>query len=863
MTESLAGLLARLHTSRTGLSSTAADEQLREHGKNEMASTPWHRRALDLVRAIANPLVLILLAAGIASALLGEPVQAAIVGAIVLSSGLLDAWQTARSQRAVKRLQAQITPTATVCRDGVWVELPRAQIVPGDVIQLRAGDLVPGDARLLAATDLHVQQAALTGESLPAEKLAGDGPLAAHGPDVPQLVYLGTSVVSGSATAVVFATGRHTAFGDVVARLAARPEETEFERGTRRYGALILQTVTFLVLFVLIVNLAFGRDPMESVLFSVALAVGLTPEFLPMITTVTLAQGAIAMAREKVIVKHLSAIQNLGSIDVLCSDKTGTLTAGTMSLEAALDPFGDRSQRALALGQLNSRFETGIASPLDAAILAQPRCDDGDYTKTDELPFDFDRRRLSVALSHGGATLLVTKGAPENVLAVCTRYERDGAIHDLAAADRARCDAAVAEASNQGYRVLAVAYREVAQASGLTIADERELVLAGFLTFSDPLREGVCDSVARLRADGVQIKILSGDNELVSRHVCKEVGVDGDHVILGSEVEKMDDAALMRVAEQAHVFARVSPAQKHRIVRALKAGGHVVGFLGDGINDAPSLHGADVGISVAGAVDVAREASDIILLERRLDVLHAGILAGRRSFGNVLKYLLMGTSSNFGNMFSMAGASLLLPFLPMLPLQILLNNFLYDFAQITIPTDNVDPTHIRVPQRLDISVIKRFMWVAGPISSAYDFLTFFMLIHVFGFGAAAFHTGWFLESLATQTLVLFVIRTMRRPWRDRPSLPLAITTLAVVAIGIALPFTSFAETLGFVPLPLGYFAYLVIAVVSYLAIVEVVKSRLLARLVNPPQGLRRAAHALRARAAGRRGATSARAAGAR
>jgi Mg2+-importing ATPase len=550
-----------------------------------------------------------------------------------------------------------------------------------------------------------------------------------------------------------------------------------------------------------------------------------------MITSVTLARGAIQMAREKVIVKHLSAIQNLGSIDILCSDKTGTLTRGTMSLDASLDPFGDTSARARWLAQLNSRFETGIASPLDAAILARPIAGGEGYTKTDEIPFDFDRRRLSVVVDTGGTYLLITKGAPENVLAVCTEYELDGVRHPLDAAAIARCEQTFRAASTQGFRVLAVAYRDVARPHHYTAGDERELTLAGFVTFADHLLEGVDRSIARLHADGVQIKILTGDNELVTRHICAQAGLDGGRLALGSEIEHIDDAALMRVAEQVTVFARVSPAQKHRIVRALRAGGHVVGYLGDGINDAPSLHGADVGISVAGAVDVAREASDIILLERRLDVLHAGILAGRRSFGNVLKYLLMGTSSNFGNMFSMAGAALFLPFLPMLPLQILLNNFLYDLAQITIPTDNVDPAYVRRPQRWNISVIRRFMWIIGPLSSAYDFLTFFVLLRVFGFGETSFHTGWFVESLATQALVLFVIRTAARPWKDRPSVALSVTTVSVVVIGVALPFTSVAGILGFTPLPVAYFGFLALVVGSYLVLVELVKRRVMRQLV--------------------------------
>ena len=843
-TGSLAELLARLGTSPDGLSGPEARHRLDHDGPNQLATASLRARIVEAIRAALNPLLVILLIACVASGLLGQVVDAVIIGSMVMLSAGINGWQGVRSERAIRRLQAQVAPTATVRRDGCWVELPRRALVAGDVVRLCAGDLVPADVRLIDAADVHVQQAALTGESLPVEKAASPGPLTATGPDAPELLFLGTSIVSGTARAVVLATGQATAFGDIVARLAARPDETEFDRGMRRFGMLILQTVTALVLVILVINVALGRAALPSVLFSVALAVGLTPEFLPMITTVTLAQGAVRMARAHVIVKHLSAIQNLGSIDVLCSDKTGTLTAGTMSLDASLDPRGRPADRALVLGHLNSAFQSGIKSPLDDAILARALPTD-DYRKTDELPFDFERRRLSVVLAHDGRFVLVTKGAPESVLAACTTYEQGGEVRPL---DPGAAEASLATfraLSSRGLRVLAVAYRDVAGGTGLHTADERELTFAGFLTFADHLLDGVRGCIEELARDGVQLKIVTGDNELVTRYICDQCGLDAGRIVLGSELDHLDELALTHLAEATRVFARVSPGQKHRIIQALKAGGHAVGFLGDGINDAPSLHAADVGISVAGAADVAREASDILLLERRLDVLHAGILAGRRSFGNVLKYLLMGTSSNFGNMFSMVGAALLLPFLPMLPTQILLNNFLYDVAQLTIPTDHVDPIHLRTPQRWDIGLIRRFMIIMGPLSSIYDFLTFFVLLRWFHFGETAFHTGWFLESLATQTLVLFVIRTMGRPWSHRPSLPLVITTLAVIAIGVVLPYTPAAGALGFTPLPASYFAFVVIVVATYLALVEVVKQRVIRRFVDgtasPPRADRAAA----------------------
>lgn len=830
--EALDHLLSRIGTTPEGLSEEEARRRLERFGSNEPAPPHARSRAWEFIRLAANPVVLILLVAAFASAFLGRAVDAAIIGGMVLLSAALNFWQSFRSEKAASRLSARVAPTATVRRDGDWKEIPRRELVPGDVVRLSAGDLVPADARLIEARDVHVLQAALTGESLPVEKTPATDALVALGPESPSLIFLGTSVVSGSATAVVYATGRDTSFGDIVQRLSERPEETEFERGMRRFGMLILQTVLFLVLFVLVVNLSVGRDPFQALLFSLALAVGLTPEYLPMITTVTLAQGAIRMARQKVIVRHLSAIQNLGSVDVLCSDKTGTLTAGTVSLEASLDPVGTPSRIPLSLAYLNSRFETGVKSPFDAAILKTDAGRAEIYEKTDEIPFDFERRRLSVVVATRGVFTLITKGAPECVLSICTQYERDGAIHAAGEEAKGRFRRIAHDLGTEGYRVLAVASRRVYKPDGFRSEDERDLTFLGFLTFTDHLIEGAAESIASLRRDGIRVKILTGDNLEVTRHVCRQVGIEPGNIALGSDLEEVDAIGLGRIAESTDVFARISPAQKHRLILALKARGHVVGFLGDGINDAPSLHGADVGISAAGAVDIARESSDIILLERHLDVLHAGIMAGRKSFGNVFKYLLMGTSSNFGNMFSMALASLFLPFLPMLPVQILLNNFLYDLAQITIPTDTIDPVYVKRPQRWDIRLIRDFMVTIGPISSVYDFVTFFVLLQIFRFGEALFHTGWFVESLATQTLVIFVIRTVGRPWKNRPSIPLTATTLLVVLSAAALPFTPLARSLGFEPLPMAYFGFLLATTGSYLVIVELVKRKLMRRLLR-------------------------------
>ena len=645
-------------------------------------------------------------------------------------------------------------------RDGKWRELRRSDVVPGDVVRLSAGDLVPADARLLESRDLFILQASLTGESLPVEKQAR-GEEVSTKPDAENMVFMGTSVVSGTASALVVATGAKTSFGDIATRLAGRPELTAFDRGLKDFSLLLTRTVLFLVIFLVVVSLVRHRDPFQSLLFAVALAVGLTPEFLPMIVSVTLSKGARAMARKKVIVKHLSAIQNFGGIDVLCSDKTGTLTSGNMKLDRSLDPFGEPSQRVLTLAYSNSKFETGIRSPLDMAILQNPEpAEAAGYEKRDEIPYDFERRRLSIVVERQSRRLLITKGAPEGILARSVGYESDGRTAPLDAAALGRCRATYEGLSRQGFRVLAVAYTEVEARANYSADDERSLILAGFLAFSDPPLPDAAEALAALRRDGVEVKIITGDGDLVAAHVCSQVGLESGKIVLGDELERMSDAALAHVAEVTTVFARVSPAQKNRIILALKHRGHVVGFMGDGINDAPSLHAADVGISVSSAVDVAREAADIILVEPGLDVLASGIVEGRKAFGNVMKYLLMGTSSNFGNMFSMAGASLFLPFLPMLPTQILLNNFMYDLSQLTIPTDNVDDEYLRKPQHWDISLIRNFMVFIGPISSIFDFLTFYVLLRFFHAGQVLFHTGWFVESLATQTLVLFVIRTV-------------------------------------------------------------------------------------------------------
>lgn len=804
-----------------GLTTSGAAERLKQAGSNDplslRPSSPWR----DLGELLANPLTIILLIAAVVSAVAGEKVNAFLIIGIVLVGTTIDFLQSYRSKKIIEHLRGTVATLATVKRDGKWQDILRREIVPGDVIRLAAGDLIPADAQLLESHDLYVQQASLTGESAPTEKAATLAP-ASTSADAPNMVFLGTSVVSGTAVAFVTATGSRSAFGYITARITAHPPETAFDRGLRQFGYLITQVVFLLVLFVLTVSIILHRNALESLLFAVALAVGLTPEFLPVITSVTLSRGALAMARRHVIVKHLPAIENLGSIDVLCSDKTGTLTAGVMALRDILSPDGQTSLRPLQLARTNSALQTGIRSPLDAAILAA-KAESISGERCDEIPFDFQRRRLSVIVQREGRRLLICKGSPEGILPLVTTIEWGAKAEPISNETLQTLRDACAQLSSQGLRVLAVALREIPPKQAYSEQDECGLTLAGFLSFADPILPDTAETISVLRDDGVAVKILSGDNDLVTAHICREAGVPFSRVVLGQEIDSISDPALNHIVETEAVFARLSPAQKLRVLNALRMRGHRVGFIGDGINDALSLHFADIGIAAPSAVEVAQDAADVVILQPGLKVIHQGIVEGRRAFGNLMKYLLMGTSSNFGNVISMAAASVVLPFIPMLPTQVLLNNFLYDLSQLTIPTDHVDASYIRNPQHWDISLVRRFMILVGPISSLYDFLTFYVLLKVFRAGPVQFHTGWFVESLATQTLVLFVIRTPHSPFRSRPSTALLITIVAIVAIALWLPFSPFSSDLGFSPLNGAYFLFLFLATATYLIIVELAK----------------------------------------
>ncbi|MBV8762911.1 MAG: magnesium-translocating P-type ATPase [Deltaproteobacteria bacterium] len=819
-------LLARLSTSPRGLEDAEAAARLSTLGPNELEPPRQRTLVFQIVRRLVAPLTAILVIAAGISAFAGERESAVLIMAIVAASVGIETAQSERARRTIDLLREHAAPKATVLRSGQTRSVARREVVPGDILELDAGDLVSADCRLLAAKDLHVQQAALTGESMPVERAPITGALRHASPaDGDGVLFAGTSVVSGHGAAVAVTTGRSTMFGEIAAQLARRLPSTEFDRGVARFGVLILETVLVLVVLVLGAGIAFRRNMLESLLFAVALAVGLTPEFLPMITSVTLASAARHMAKRGVIVKQLAAIQNLGSIDVLCTDKTGTLTTGEMTFSRAVDATGAPSEHVLLLGCTNSHLGTGIGNALDVALRRALPCPA--HRKLDEIPFDFERRCATVVVDDGTGPFLITKGAPEQVLARC-----GGQAASRAVADRL---------SDDGSRVLAVATRRIAAKASYTRDDEHDLDLAGFLVFDDPIEPDVADAVAALHADGVDVKIVTGDSDRVARSVCARAGLAFDDVLTGDELDRLTDPALSERALHAQIFARVTPMQKRRIIGALSARGRVVGFLGDGINDAPSLRAADVGISVAGAVDVARDAADIVLTKHDLRVLHAGILEGRRALGNVMKYLLMETSSNFGNMLSMAVASLLLPFLPMLPVQVLLNNFLYDIAQLTIPTDRVDNDFLRAPRRWDIAAVRRFMLQVGPLSSIFDLLTFAVLLYVFHATAALFHTGWFVESVVTQILVLFIIRKLGSGPASVPSRAIVISSVIVVAVAVALPYTPLAATLGFVALPAALVGAVAVTVIAYLVLVRLVRARAMRALRLTPAPAGRAA----------------------
>lgn len=850
-------VLLRLDSSSEGLSQGGADERLKKFGPNAVAHETHKNLALQLLKYFSGPLNLLLLALAAISFAMGDREVAAIISLIVLVSVLLSFVQEYRSSRAAEKLRAMVSTTATVLRKSGRSdarpepsaklplagaekhEIPIGKLVPGDVIHLSAGDMIPADVRLLSARDMFVNQASLTGEALPVEKFpsavifGGKNQL-----ELPNICFMGTNVVSGTATAVVVGTGQGTYFGSLADTIVGERVLTSFDKGVNRFAWLMIRFMLVMVPLVFLVNGLTKGDWLQAFFFALAVAVGLAPEMLPMVVTINLAKGAIAMARKKVIVKRLHSIQNFGAMDVLCTDKTGTLTQDRIILERHVDLYGSESEDVLEYAYLNSFYQSGLKNLLDVAVLQHMHLRDtlrveSAYRMVDEIPFDFTRRRMSVVVEHGARHILICKGAVEEVFSVSRTGEAGGARFALDEAHLERLNEVTRELNEDGFRVIAIAYKDIpAEQTVYSVKDESDLILVGYIAFLDPPKDSAAEAISVLNRHGVNVKILTGDNEVITRKVCRDVGLHIDRVVLGSEIEGMADEELAEVVEAATVFAKLSPAQKAQVIAALHRKGHVVGFLGDGINDGPALKAADVGISVDTAVDIAKESADIILLEKSLLVLGTGVIEGRRVFGNIVKYIKMGASSNFGNMLSVLGASAFLPFLPMAPVQVLLNNLLYDFSQAAIATDSIDTEYLKKPRQWEIGNITRFMLFIGPISSIFDYVTYFTLLYGFGAWAdpALFHTGWFVESLLSQTLIVHIIRTGRIPFlHSRASLPLTLTTLTICAVGAWLPFSPFAGWFGFTPLPAKYWFALVAILVCYLVLTQLVKSWLVRR----------------------------------
>jgi P-type Mg2+ transporter len=817
-------LIQELATAATGLSESEAKKRLETYGPNLLQS---HKRLDTLGLFLAqfkSPIVIILIGAAILSYLLDSRTEAIIILVIVLLSSLLSFWQEYGASDAVQKLLAIVQLKARVRRQGIEREIPVEDIVPGDVVILSAGDIVPGDGVILESKDLFVDEAALTGETFPVEKRLGQTPAEASLNQRSNSVFMGTHVVSGTAQILAVYTGKHTEFGQVSERLVVRPPMTEFERGVRRFGFFLMEVTLLLVILIFAGNVFLKRHMMDSFLFALALAVGLTPQLLPAIISVNLAAGAKRMAAKQVIVKRLAAIENFGSMNVLCSDKTGTLTEGVVELHEAVDIEGHPSQKTLLYGYLNAFFESGFTNPIDAALRRQGGLDSSGYQKLDEVPYDFIRKRLSILVAQRDQHLILVKGAVANVLAVCSLVETaNGCVTPLSAAQD-QVQRMVWEYSQQGYRLLAVAYRqEGPDFQVISKEHETDLILVGFLALFDPPKPEVLETIEHLKNLGVSLKIITGDNHLIAQTVSQKVGLKGAKIISGPELRQTSDTALIQRVQEADIFAEVEPNQKERIILALKKAGNVVGFIGDGINDAPALHTADVGISVDSAVDVAKGAADIVLLEHDLKVLAAGIQAGRTTFANTLKYVFMATSANFGNMFSMAGASLLLPFLPLLPTQILLTNLLTDFPEMTIATDSVDPELVAEPRRWDIAFIRKFMIVFGMLSSIFDYLTFGVLLWLLHANMEQFRTGWFQESVISASLIVLVIRSRRPFFRSRPGKYLLATTLLVLALTMVMPYTPLAALFAFQPLPLSFIIMLSGIIGLYVLGAELVK----------------------------------------
>jgi Mg2+-importing ATPase len=816
-------LLQQLETTKEGLTGDEAAKRLAFHGSNLLKPpkpTDW---LTLLISQFRSPIILMLFFATGLSFFLHDPVDAFIILIIILVSGLLGFWQERDAANAVERLLAIVKIKASVLRDGNVREIPVEEIVPGDVVILHAGDIIPGDCLILDSKDLFIDEAMLTGETFPVEKNAGVLPALMPLGQRTNALWMGTHTVSGNASAVVVSTGRETEFGKVSERLKLRPLETEFEHGIRRFGFFLMEVTLVLVVVIFAINVYLARPVLDSFLFSLALAVGLTPQLLPAIISINLAHGAKRMAQKKVIVKRLAAIENFGSMNIICSDKTGTLTEGVVHLQSTLDVDGAHSEKVLLYAYLNAFYETGFPNPIDDAIRSHKQFDLTGYRKLDEIPYDFFRKRLSILVSNGDKHEMVTKGALSEILAVCSKSETGGGKIVEITQVQEKIRQKLEEFSNKGMRTLGVACKDIGTGSSITKAHEKDMTFLGFLVLYDPPKTGIIKTVADLKNLGVSLKIITGDNRLVAASVGNQMGLSDTRIISGPELGQLSDAALLKRVADTDVFAEIEPNQKERIIHAFRKAGNVVGYMGDGINDASALHVADVGISVESAVDVAKDAADIVLLEKDLGVLVQGVREGRTTFANTLKYVFMATSANFGNMFSMAGASLFLPFLPLLPKQILLTNLMTDFPEMTIASDRVDDEMVDQPRRWDIKSIRRFMFTFGIVSSVFDYLTFGVLLFILHANPKEFRAGWFVESVVSAALIVLVVRTRRPFYKSRPGKYLFMATLSIVAMTLILPFTVLGDLFGFSRLPVSFLLTVGLITICYIITAEITK----------------------------------------
>jgi len=821
---SVKDLLGKLQVTAKGLTDTEAKKRLSSYGANSLKPQKRSDAFTLLISQFKSPIILILIFATGLSLFLKNIVDASIIFSIVLVSGLLGFWQEYSATNAVAKLLAIVQIKVAVLRDGKEKEIPIEEIVPGDVVILNAGDIVPGDCLIIESKDLFVDEAMLTGETFPVEKAIAELPADTALAQRTNTVWMGTHIVSGNAKAVVALTGINTEFGKVSDRLKLKAPETEFERGIRRFGYFLGEVTLVLVILIFGINVYLHRPVLESFLFSLALAVGLTPQLLPAIISINLAHGAKKMAEKKVIVKRLASIENFGSMNIICSDKTGTLTEGNVKVQSSIDVNGDQSDKVFLFSYLNAFYETGFTNPIDQAILSFKKVDIKEYKKHDEIPYDFIRKRLTISVTNGKDRLMITKGALSNILDVCSSVElKDGSIGKISSM-QAQIQKQFVAFSDQGFRTLGIAYKNLTSDSLIKKEDEADMTFLGFLTLFDPPKAKIAETIAELKKLGVSLKIITGDNHLVAASISEKMGLSGNKIISGPELHQLSDAALLRRVEKIDVFAEIEPNQKERIIIAMRKAGNVVGYMGDGINDASALHAADVGISVDTAADVAKDAADIVLLEKDLGVLIEGVREGRTTFANTLKYVFMATSANFGNMFSMAGVSLFIPFLPLLPKQILLTNLLTDFPEMTIATDNVDDEMVDHPRRWDIKAIRKFMITFGLVSSVFDYLTFGLLLLVLRANESQFRTGWFLESVISASMIVLVIRSRKPFFKSRPGKYLLIATLSIAVITLILPFTPLGDVFGFSPLKFSTYLYLMLIVVIYIIAAEITKT---------------------------------------